>query len=397
MRTKILFVISSLGDGGAEHSLINLLEALSPEAYDLNLLTFAGEGSLMQQVPQYVRCIQPPKELVFLTASSRSRKLRSLTVKGGVGQLCFILHKRKHPKLSNYLMNQQKWEKAYKPAVPVLKEKFDVAVAFMHSLPTYYVLDKVKAERKIAWMHHDYQDYMGGKEFDAAYFSKLDSVVTVSERCRSVLQEAFPECAGRFLCLMNINSVASIRRRADEFFPEEYKDKKEVHIVSIGRLVSQKRFDRAVEASRILRQRGLAFSWFILGDGELRQKLQDMIEEYRLQDTVHLIGVKENPYPYIKHADVVVQCSDTEGKSMVLDEAKILCKPIISTDYLTVYDQLEDRVTGLIVQKDEKAIADAIESLMNYSEQRRAIIRNLENLPDEMTEHIKKYHELFGK
>ena len=397
MRTKILFVISSLGDGGAEHSLINLLEALSPEAYDLNLLTFVGEGSLMQQVPQYVRCIQPPKELVFLTASSRSRKLRSLTVKGGVGQLCFILHKRKLPKLSNYLMNQQKWEKAYKPAVPVLKEKFDVAVAFMHSLPTYYVLDKVKAERKIAWMHHDYQDYMGGKEFDAAYFSKLDSVVTVSERCRSVLQEAFPECAEHFLCLMNINSVASIRRRANEFFPEEYKGRNDFCIVSIGRLVSQKRFDRAVEASCILRKRGLSFSWFILGSGELHQKLQDMIEEYRLQDTVHLIGVKENPYPYIKHADVVVQCSDTEGKSMVLDEAKILCKPIISTDYLTVYDQLEDRVTGLIVQKDEKAIADAIESLMNYSEQRRAIIRNLENLPDEMTEHIKKYHELFGK
>lgn len=397
MKTKILFVIATLGRGGAERSLLNLLEVLSPDQYEMSLLTFLPEGELADQIPEYVRWIKPHKTLEFLTCTSWKQKLRAFSVKAAIGQIKFTCVKRKSQHMNGYQLNQRKWEIAYNPSVPKLDESFDVAVAFMHSLPTYYVMEKVHSKRKIAWVHHDYTDYVTGKEFDRPYFEKADGIITVSEACKQVLQREFPEQADRFQSILNINSAQIIRRKADEFFPSEYERMNEARILSIGRLMKAKRFDRAIEAARLLKESGRRFTWYIIGVGEQRDDLLRQIQQQGLTNQVILLGARDNPYPYLKYADVVVQTSDTEGKSMVLDEAKILCKPIITTDYPTAHDQIEHRVNGLIVEKNSQSIADAINEVLDIPQIREQFINNLKNLPDTTQQELLQYHRVFGK
>ena len=153
---------------------------------------------------------------------------------------------------------------------------------------------------------------------------------------------------------------------ADAFYPEEYiKEENRKILLSIGRLSPQKGFDFAIDAARILKDEGLKFIWFIIGQGELKEKLQEQIKQKHLEDCFVLLGVRENPYPYIKNADLVIQPSRYEGKSVVLDETKILAKPLIVTNYPTVHDQIMDGKEGVIVDIAAEAISNGIMELLN--------------------------------
>ena len=150
-------------------------------------------------------------------------------------------------------------------------------------------------------------------------------------------------------------------------YPREYRNESGVILLSIGRLTKLKGFNLAIEAAKLLKEKGIKFKWFILGDGELQSELEKQIEKLNVSDCVELLGVRNNPYPYIKNATIIVQTSMYEGKSMVLDEAKILNKPIVVTRYDTVSDQISDD-EGLIVDMNGDAIATGIEQMIQRRE-----------------------------
>jgi glycosyltransferase involved in cell wall biosynthesis len=112
-----------------------------------------------------------------------------------------------------------------------------------------------------------------------------------------------------------------------------------------------------------------------------------------LQDVVKLLGIRENPYPYIAQCDIFVQPSRFEGKSVVLDEARILCKPIVVTNYATVYDQIDDS-NGCIVKMDGKSIAEGIKELILNEEKRNSYVETLQTLKQSNEEHIQDYYNL---
>ena len=197
-----------------------------------------------------------------------------------------------------------------------------------------------------------------------AYFNKADRLVTISERCVKSLEKVFPECSSKIRMLYNISSTKMIWQLAEKNYPDEYRRKKNI-LVSIGRLNTQKGFDLAIQAAKIIEEKGVEFTWFIIGEGEDEQMLREQIKKERLDDSVKLVGIRKNPYPYIRYADVFVQPSRYEGKSIVLDEAKILCKPIVVTNYTTVVDSITDGVNGRIVQFDPNEIANGILELLN--------------------------------
>ena len=123
----------------------------------------------------------------------------------------------------------------------------------------------------------------------------------------------------------------------------------------------------------MVKDAGKKFKWFIIGDGGLHDKLQSMIDEKKLNDYFYLLGPRDNPYPYIKNCDIFVQPSRYEGKSVVLDEAKIIGAPIIVTKYPTVFDQIEDGKEGYIVEINSKAIAEGVIDLIDNKEKRDEI------------------------
>ena len=154
---------------------------------------------------------------------------------------------------------------------------------------------------------------------------------------------------------------------------DAYQERKSFKILSIGRLENVKGFDMAVEAAKILQDKKIDFEWLIIGEGSERKNLETLIGKYALNNKMKLLGLKDNPYPYLKGCDIVVQSSRFEGKSIALDEAKIFGKPIISTNYPTVYDQLS-KDEGMITEMNPEAIAEGISALY-YNESHLKLIK----------------------
>lgn len=227
----------------------------------------------------------------------------------------------------------------------------------------YYIRDKVSADKKIVIVHGDYRSSHYPKKCDYKYFADMDRICSVSEHCVDILKEEFPEFADKVRLLPNINSFHLIRKRAKEFYPCEYENNKMI-ILSVGRLSREKGFDMAVEAAAILKQKGYLFKWFVIGEGKLENELNHKISQCNVSDCFELLGARENPYPYMLNCDIFVQPSRYEGKSVVLDEVKILAKPIVVTDYPTVGDQIDEN-EGIVTEITPQGVALGIEKMFD--------------------------------
>ncbi len=383
---KILFVMPTLRDGGAERSLVNLLTELPEDKYEIDLLLLKKQGTFLSQVPAYVNILEQPPVLKKLYGPVRKASiympvkvfgnLLARIVKSGMGnQKAFM------------------WEYFYKPVIDGLDKEYDVAVGYLGGESTYYIVDKVNAKRKIHWVHNDYRTSGMPKKYDLKLFPKVDAVVTISEECLAILKEEFPQFQDKFYCIENITSSAVIKARAKEFIPEEYKGLENI-LLSVGRLSEQKGFDMAISAASKLKKKGLKFKWFIIGSGPLKDKFNDQIKKENVEDCVELLGTKSNPYPYIKNCDIFIQPSRYEGKSVVIDEAKILARPIIATAYPTVKDQIQNDNEGLIVELNVDGIVDGIVALCSDDTKKQQITEYLNRHEYGNQNEVKKYINL---
>lgn len=354
---KLLFVIHSLGYGGAERSLVNLLNELPPNKYQVDVLLFQNQGDFRRQLPQWVRLLETPGKLHKLYAPMRSGAVFS--VRKLASTCCAKLIKRTHKKQRSF-----RWQKFYKQAIDRLEEHYDAAVAYVGSEIMFYVRDKVSANRKMVCVHNDYRAAGYSREDDYPYLADMDAIVSVSEECAEILRQEFPEFKDRVHYVQNITSSAVVRSQAAQFEPEEFIGCP-VSLLSVGRLAKQKGFDMAIKAAVLLRKKGICFRWFVIGEGELRSDLKRQIRDAGAEDYFVLLGARSNPYPYLRHCSVFVQPSRFEGKSVVLDEAKILGKPIVATAYPTIRDQIVDGSEGLIVPMSAEGVAEGILRLLN--------------------------------
>lgn len=215
------------------------------------------------------------------------------------------------------------------------------------------------------------------KPVDSLYFPKLDHIVTISDICLNSLYYEFPDLKDKCCVVENICSPKFIKQSAakGESFNDDYKG---CRLVTMGRFdIWQKGIDWAVEIAKKLKTHRVDFKWYFLGEGNQRPKVEEMIRDAGIEDLFILMGAKVNPYPYIADADIYVQPSRVEGKSVALDEVKALSKPIVVTNFPSVYDQFTDEKTALIAKMDPSDIADKIIRLINEPETRQKLINNL--------------------
>ena len=387
---KILFVIMHLKMGGAERSLVNLLNEIDYNNYLVDLLLIKKEGELISQLPKNVNLMETPYELHALF----SNKIES--VKGI--QLFFV---RIHSIINSTVYGKIKlgddcavrWNQFYDKRIRGLDAEYDVAISYLAGPSMFYVANKVKAKKKIVFIHNDYQasGAVIGKYTDRPYFEKFNLIPTISDKCKNSLDQTFPDMKEKFVVIPNITSTQLIKMRANQFYPEEYNEAQNV-ICSVGRLNEQKGFDLAIQAAASLKKSGVSFGWYIIGEGEERKKLQELIANNQLEDCFFLLGIRDNPYPYLKNADVVVQPSRYEGKSMVLDEAKILAKPIVATNYTTVRDQLSDE-EGLVVDMTPEGIAEGIQKMLTDSKMREGFVKYLQQRDYGNTDEMEKFYD----
>lgn len=386
---KILFVFISLYNGGAEKSLINLLNELPKDKYEIDLLLFRREGTFLNQVPEYVNIIDAPIGLREMYTPLNKAGWRSIIKI--VGTVVSRVVKKQGEGVAGF-----RWKHFYGHFITELSKEYDVAAAYGTGEPLYFVLDKTNARKKYVWVHNDYRKSSFDKKYDYVDYGKTDGIISISEECVNILKEEFPEYRDKIYCIPNITSSVVVNKRANCGFPKEF-HKDEFNILSIGRLSYQKGFDYAIDAAKILKERNVHFKWYILGDGELYKSLLQKVAMNHVDDCVCFLGIRENPYPYIKNCDIFVQSSRYEGKSVVLDEAKILAKPIIVTSYPTVRDQIMDGKEGVIVGMTSEKIADGIEELIKNKEKRVFLSNYLAAHEYGNQDAVEKYMTLFDE
>lgn len=392
MKKRVLFVMNNLHCGGAEKALISLLDTMDYSKYDVDLLLMKHEGLFLSKIPSKVNLLEEPVEYKYFDMSIKTALLDCLK-KGrldiAISRLLagVIIRTEKN----RVRCEQRVWTHISKSLKNITK-KYDIAVGYLEKTPIYFCVDKVDADKKIGFIHNDYDKLGMDSLLDQPYFERLENLVTVSEECGNILRNRFPMYNDKVKVMYNIVSPATINKLSLE---QGSMGDADIKIVSVGRLNKQKNFELAIETCKLLVQNGYLIKWYIIGEGEEREKLERMIDENNLRETFVLMGIKENPYPYIKEADIYVQPSRFEGKSIAIDEAKILHKPIVVTNFSTAKDQITDHENGLVVDMNSEALYEGIASLINNAALRKQFSVRLSNELLGTESEINKLYEMF--
>ena len=386
-RKKVLFVCYGLGIGGIEKCLVNLLNVLPEEKFDIDVLLMNPEIDLTDQIKQKVKYIDSFKYVMNTTDTMREIKEYGGVFKNLKKFLSYCVFRLR------VKLRLNAWKTFRK-----LPEHYDIAIAYsQNDYSPYYVIDKVSADRKILWYHNGSYDRTGKKYLrDQKYYKKFDYVVAVSSDCKAVLENKFEFKDGQLIVLRNICDVGAIISKSNEFYPDSFYDGL-FHIVTVGRLTVEKGADLAVEACRELSYKIPNICWHWVGDGNQREYIEEKIKHNSLEKNFILEGDQVNPYPFMKSADIYVQPSYYEAYSTTITEARVLCKPIITTDVGGMRDQLLDEVTGLVVPVNRNALVKAIYRLFKDNELRFSFSKNLSSEKVDSELYLKEYFESIFK
>ena len=392
---KVLFVIPDLRIGGVQKSIISFLNCLmdAPEKkeFEVQLLVVDTVGTFFSRIPKDVHLAEPPHELRWLGMRLQKRLFSQFfSWNGFLGEISWMLRNRLGL-FSKALNRQQKLWECWRKRIPDGDEHYDIAISYMDGFSNYYVMEKVRADRKILWIHNEYQKQGCSPDFDRPFFESCQGIITISEKCRDCILKEFPEFAQKTYVLQNITDPKTIMVAAEEGQCPEYDDSVGLKLLSVGRLSYLKGFDLAIEAAWHLREAGMKFMWLVVGDGPERSALQSLIDQKELSDCFRLVGARDNPYGYMRRCDILVQPSRSEGKSIVIDEAKCLCKPIVATNYTTVSDTICHGKTGWVVEMDPKSLAEGILQLGGDPELREMLSETLKAEPSYVDQVLKQY------
>lgn len=240
------------------------------------------------------------------------------------------------------------------------EEKFDTAVIYS-DVTGEIAVKAVRAEKYLMYYHHGamrrvYHDHIPWK--------KCEKIVAVSNNQAELLRDYFSKYADKIVVIHNLTDVKGIRKKGAMETAEVFEADK-FHIVSVGRVSHEKGMDLAVRVCAKLVADGYEnIRWWIVGDGPDMQEVRETIAETQMEDYIVTVGMKPNPYPYIRKADFYVQPSRFEGYPMTVLETLILGQPVVSTDNNGAREILENEETGVLVPVDVDKIADVIEKLM---------------------------------
>lgn len=359
-KKRLLFVIDSLGVGGAEKSLVTLLNLLDYSRFEVDLQLFAGGGAFCRFLPAEVNVLPEPKVIREL-----SQPLWRLLCKPSLfaARVAYSLKIRlRRLYIAERACLYWKMFGRYFTAT----KSYDVAIAYAQGLPTFYVAECATAGRRLAWVNVDYRISGKTRDYQRAFYQKTDIIVPVSEAVREVFaSEVYPEFRDKMRIMPDIID-GSIIGRMSQLPADKPIDKTLPVIMTAGRLNKpQKGYDLAMEAAKILRDRGVEFRWYAVGEGPYRGEMERYIADNGLQERFVLLGATSNPYSYMGLCDVYVQTSRHEGFGLTIAEARILNRPVVCTNFDGCAVQMKHEKNGLVVSFEPRDIADAVERLLS--------------------------------
>ncbi|MCM3115087.1 glycosyltransferase [Neobacillus sp. MER 74] len=393
-KKDLLFVMPSLEVGGGERSLVNLLSQIDYNLFNVDLYLFSKKGAFLNQIPKSVNILELSEESKTF-AKPLINSLLTFLISGrfrlAYSRFLFFLRTRIEENKS--YAEQATW-KYRKKSIDKLKKEYDAAIGYLEKSPIYFVIDRVKSTRKIGWIHTNYSNSGMLSSLDFPYFNSLDQIVTVSKECNFSINQEFPSLTTKVKVIENIVSPKVIKSLSTVEKSDIRSDGYSTKIITVARLSHEKGIDLAIQACKLLIDKGYKIKWFVLGNGSDREKLEKLIEMNNLKNQFILLGNRDNPYPYVQDADIYVQPSRYEGKSIAIEEAKILNKPIVITNFDTAKDQIINGENGLIVNITKEDLCYGVEKLMIDPSLKNKLTNNLSYEILGTVNEIRKFYEM---
>lgn len=378
-KPRILILIHYLEIGGAEISLIGLLNAIDTTKYDVDLFVYSHQGELMELIPDGINLLPQNKKY-----STLERPMRDVLREGYVdivaarllAKIRHRIYRRTHKINGEDASIFQYVANCTTPLLPMVSDtEYDLAISFLN--PHNICLKKVRAKRKIAWIHTDYTRIHVNRQLELHYWSGFDYIASISEAATEAFTTTFTELKSKVIEIENILSPTFVQQRATGSADEIVREDEVINLLSVGRFCTAKNYDNLPFICKHLVELGANVRWYIIGYGGDEPLIRAKIAEAGMEERVIILGKRSNPYPYIKACDIYVQPSRYEGKSVTVREAQMLCKPVVVTNYPTASSQIEDGVDGVIVPMDNRACAEGIKALIDNTELQARIVEHL--------------------
>lgn len=337
MKEKVLFIYGSLGGGGAERVLIDLLSNIDYAKYEVDLCLIINQGILLPEVPKQVNIIALWEDYnLFYKIAYR---------------------------LSKWFGNNSMFRHILKEKIT---KQYDTEISFLEGIPLkLHALMKTEA-KKITWVHCDLfnfpyeaKQFAEGEEILA--YNLMDTIVCVSSDAMKAFVKRFPSCTSNIKVIYNpIDSDKILRLAVDG----QEKSIAQFTIVTVGRLTPQKKMDRVIRLASRCKQEQIKVRFQIIGDGESKEELFALRRALDVEDVVEFIGFVRNPFPYIKNADMLLLSSGYEGFGLVVCEAMCLGVPVVSTKTAGPTEIIENNKYGILCDHDDESIYIAVKRMI---------------------------------
>lgn len=393
---KILFMCINMNIGGTEKALLTMLNEMDSSKYDITLLMLEEYGGFLNEIPNFVKVKyineyktikpyinEPPK----LLAKELIKNKKCLT---GI----FTLLNYSISKITN---NMSYYYKYILRNTKNIEDDYDLAVAYAGPMDfiTYFVLNKIKAKKRVQWIHFDITKIGFNKKFAEKNYKKFYKIFVVSEEGREKLINLIPALNNKVEVFFNIISCNLIENMSknEKGFDDSFNG---VRILTVGRLSKEKGQDLTINALARLKNDGYNIKWYCIGDGPEKDNYKQIIKNLNVENEYILLGSKLNPYPSMEQCDIYVQPSRHEGYCITLSEARCFDNPIVATNFTGANEQIKNGITGLVCDISEEGIYNSIKRLLDDKELYIRIKKNLSSEVVDSTGEIAKFDKLIN-
>lgn len=360
-KKKILFVVHQLNYGGVQKAAISALNAIDYTENEVTLYVRKNRTQLLPSVNKNVSkiiinedstCYYRRPYMIYIEICKKLAKLfKNEEWQNDLQQkeIAYINKSKMEYEEKHYFQN---------------KQEYDIAVSYISGFTAQFVAEYVSAKKKVMFYHASTDE---NHELHERIMPQFDKIVGVNENVQKILEELYPKFKDKMMFVENYVDAEEIRERSKEYdIPA--KDGRFV-LCSCGRMASVKGFNLAVEAAEILKEKGIAFAWYFVGDGPEREKIETQIQEKGLTEYIEITGMQDNPYPYIAGCDIYVQPSYEEAHPLSIIEALILCHPVVSTATVGGRALVKQDINGRISDINGESLAEAIEYMIKTPEE----------------------------
>lgn len=389
-------MVINMNIGGTEKALLNMISEIPKEEYDITILMLEKYGGFLNSIPSYV-------QIKYLDEYANMKKLLNLPSRIMIqecfkkGNLIKAFNLMFFQLITKIMKERSLFFRYLLRKTRVLQHEYDLAVAYAGPIDfiSYFVAHKIKAKKKVQWIHFDVKKIGFSYRFANRIYKHFNKIFVVSQEGENIIKNVLPKLKHKIEAFPNITSQDLVLKMADE--GSDFNDNfSGIRILTVGRLSKEKGQDITIPVLARLKKDGYNLKWYCIGDGNARSEYENIIHKYELEKDFILLGALPNPYPFMKQCDIYVQPSRHEGYCITLSEAKCFDNPIITTRFTGANEQITHKKNGLIVDFDEDQMYSALKKLLENEALRKSFKKNLRNEKYNTKNNMEKLYNLIS-